>query len=173
MARKSEIAPEVLEQVAAALKEKARNISGNKDDIKIDGMGALAAILKHGDYSFGDRIISELEEENPEIGQDLKDKLYTLDDVINADDRPIQDKLRTMTETEIAVLLKGRETGFREKILSCVSAGRRQLIREESEALGAVSKKDSDNAANDFLSWFRAARENGDIILTTDEDVYV
>jgi flagellar motor switch protein FliG len=173
MARKSEIAPEVLEQVAAALKEKARNIAGNKDDIKIDGMGALAAILKQGDYSFGDRIISELEEENPEIGQDLKEKLYTLDDVINADDRPIQDKLRTMSETEIAVLLKGRENDFREKILSCVSAGRRQLIREESEALGAISKKDSDAAANEFLSWFRAARENGDIILPTDEDVFV
>jgi flagellar motor switch protein FliG len=78
-----------------------------------------------------------------------------------------------MSEMEIAVLLKGRSQEFREKILSCVSAGRRQLIREESDALGAISKKDSDAAAADFLSWFRAARENGDIILTTDEDVYL
>ena len=173
MAYQKEISPEVIEQVAAALKEKVRHVSGSANDIEIDGMQKLAAILKQGDYAFGDKIISELEQKSPDIGKDLKEKLYTLDDVIYTVDRPIQDKLKTMSERDIAILLKGRGMEFGEKILSCVSAGRRQSIREESEILGAVPKRDCDAAAAEFLAWFRTARENGEIILYSDEDVFV
>jgi len=173
MAHQREISPEILEQVSAALKEKVRNIAGGANSIEINGMQTLAAILKQGDYSFGDRIINELEKEDPEVGKNLKDKLYTLDDVINTIDRSVQEKLSTMTEREIAVLLKSRKQEFREKILSCVSAGRMQIIREESEILGAVSKSECDAAANEFLAWFRKARENGEIILESDKDVFI
>jgi flagellar motor switch protein FliG len=173
MAYQKEISPEVIEQVAAALKEKVRHVSSSANDIEIDGMQKLAAILKQGDYAFGDKIISELEQKNPDIGKDLKEKLYTLDDVIYTVDRPIQDKLKTMSERDIAILLKGRGMEFGEKILSCVSAGRRQSIREESEILGTVPKRDCDAAAAEFLAWFRTARENGEIILYSDEDVFV
>jgi flagellar motor switch protein FliG len=173
MAHQREISPEILEQVSAALKEKVRNVVGSANSIEINGMQTLAAILKQGDYSFGDMIINELEKEAPEVGKNLKEKLYTLDDVINTIDRSVQEKLGTMTEHDIALLLKGRKQEFREKILSCVSAGRRQIIREESEILGAVSKSDCDAVANEFLAWFRKARENGEIILESDKDVFV
>jgi flagellar motor switch protein FliG len=173
MAHHAKISPEILEQVSSALKEKVRHVRGGAKDIEIDGMQALAAILKQGDYSFGDRLISELETDDPEIGMELKEKLYTLDDVLNAVDRPIQEKLKLMTDGDIAILLKGRGMEFREKILSCVSAGRRKLIREESDILGAVPKRDCDAVAGDFLAWFRLARENGDIILYSDKDVFI
>jgi len=173
MAHQKEVSPEVLEQVSAALKEKVRHISGGSKDIEIDGIQALAAILKHGEYSFSDRLLDEIEDDDPEIAHSLKEKFYTLDDVINAVDRPIQDKLKFMTEYDIAILIKGRGIEFQEKILSCVSAGRRKIIREESELLGTVPKRECDLAARDFLSWFRVARENGEIILYSDEDVYV
>jgi len=173
IARQREISPEVLEQISSALKEKARHIGADSKDIEIDGMQTLAAILKQGDFSFGDKLINELEKEDPDIGKDLKEKLYTLDDVVNTIDRPIQDKLKTMSEHDIAILLKGRGEAFTTKILSCVSAGRRKLIREESEILGAVPKRDCDAVASDFLAWYRLARENGDVILYSDEDVFV
>jgi flagellar motor switch protein FliG len=173
MAHNTEISPEVLEQVSSALKEKVRHVCGDAKDIEIDGMQALAAILKQGDYSFGDKLINELEKDSPEIGKDLKEKLYTLDDVLYTVDRPIQEKLTTMTDHDIAILLKGRGQEFREKIMSCVSAGRRKLIREESEIMGAVPKRDCDAVAGEFLAWFRLARENGDIILYSDKDVFI
>jgi len=104
MAYQKEVLPEVLEQVSAAFKEKVRHVSGGAKDVKIDGMMALAAILKHGDYSFGDRLINELEADDPKIGKNLKDKLYTLDDVVNTIDRPVKEKLKTMSDYDIALL---------------------------------------------------------------------
>lgn len=174
VARQGEIAPEVLERIASALKEKARRLGGGgAKDIEIDGMKALAAILRQADYAFGDRIINDLETSSPDIGKDLKDRLYTLDDVVLAFDRPLQEKLKTMSDREIAILLKGRDAEFSAKILACVSAGRRGLIREEGEILGAVSVRDCNAAAGEFLAWFRLAREEGKIMLASDEDVFV
>jgi len=173
MAYQGEVLPEVLEQVSAAFKEKVRHVSGGAKDVEIDGMQALAAILKQGDYSFGDRLLNELEENDPRIGKKLKEKLYTLDDVINTVERPIQEKLKMMTDIEIAMLLKGRKKEFFDKILSCVSAGRGKVILEEFEILGPVPKRDCDAAAKDFLTWFRLAREKGDILFYDDQDVYL
>jgi len=171
VAYQKEVLPEVLEQVSAAFREKVRHVSGGAKDVEVDGMQALAAILKHGDYSFGDRLINELEMDDPLIGRKLKEKLYTLDDVINAVDKPIQNKLKTMTDTEIALLLKGRKKEFCDKILSCVSAGRGKIILEEFEIMGPVPKRECDAAASDFLIWFRYARDKGDIMLYDDQDV--
>ena len=173
IAYQKEISPEVLEQITAALREKVRHISGGARDIQVDGMQTLAAILKQGDYTFGDRIINELVQKSPDIGKDLKEKIYTLDDVIDTVDRPIQDKLAEMPERDIAILLKGKGREFCEKILSCVSAGRRKIIREELEILGAVPKRDCDAVSAEFLAWFRRARETGDIILYSDKDVFL
>ena len=170
IAHQSEVAPEVLEQVAQALREKARLLGSSAKDIAIDGMQTLAAILKQGDYSLGDRIINKLESENPDIGRDLKDKLYTLDDVLAVFDRSLAEKLKTMTDKDIALLLKGRKQEFQDKILSNVSTVRRNIIREEGEILGAVPKRDCDEAAKEFMTWFRQAREKGELILASDED---
>jgi flagellar motor switch protein FliG len=164
--------PEVLERVAAALREKARALGHNGgDSLRLDGLGALTAILKSSDISFGDRLLQKLEEEDPGLGRDIKERLYTLEDVIRADNRPLQDKLRSMPDREIALLLKGRSEAFIEKIHANLSAKRREMIREESELLGAVPRIEADAAARDFLGWFRLNREEGRIILLDDEDV--
>jgi flagellar motor switch protein FliG len=170
IARQREVAPEVLEQAAAGLREKVRHISRAKAG-GVDGMGVLTAILKSSDIAFGDRLLGELEEENPELGRDLKNRLYTLEDVVKMEDRVLQKKLQTMPDREIALLLKGRSGEFTEKILSNVSAQRRTVIWEEGELMGGVPKKDVDNTARDFLAWFRLNREEGHILLIDDGDV--
>jgi flagellar motor switch protein FliG len=164
--------PEVLERVAAALREKARTIGGGgKETLRVDGMGALTAILKSSDLSFGDRLLRELEDKDPGLGRNIKERLYTLEDVIRADDRPLQEKLRSMSNRDIVLLLKGRSGEFTEKIYANLSANRREMIREETELTGPVPKAEADAAARDFLGWFRLNREEGRIILLDDEDV--
>ena len=171
IARRREISPEVLESVAQALRERARHLgTGDAKDIEIDGMQKLAAILRQGDYSFGDRLLNELENEDPEISMGLKNRLYTLDDILDAFDRPLADKLKRMTDKDVAVLLKGRSMEFRDKILSNVSSGRRAMIIEEGQIMGPVSRRECDEVANDFIAWFRKARADGSIAVSNDED---
>jgi len=153
IARQAEIAPEVLDQVAETLRDKALALSSSEDTVEVNGMKALAEILRHGDYALGDKILKNMEAEQPDLGRDLKEEMLTLDDVAAMDDKVLQEKLRTMADRDIALLLKGRDQGFAEKLLFNVSAQRRALVREEGELMGAVPRRDADQAARAFLDW--------------------
>jgi flagellar motor switch protein FliG len=173
IARLGQTMPEVLEQVAEALREKARKLGGvnDKDAVAVDGRSALAAILKQSDFSFGDRIIRELDEDDPGLGQELKERLNTLEDVIKAEDLPLQEKLRSMTDRDLALLLKGKTPEFAGKLLSNLSSQRRIGVQEEGRIMGAVSRRDVDAVTRSFLAWFREGRERGLIMLIDDEGV--
>jgi flagellar motor switch protein FliG len=177
IARLGETSPEVLENVAGALREKARAIGqaiGDKaETAEIDGRSALAAILKQGDLRFGDRILSELEEDDPELGREIKERVHTIDDVVRAENKPLAAKLRSMTDRDLALLIKGKGDAFAEKICANLSSGRRNQVREEGEILGAVPKRDVDKVTEEFLSWFRLNREEGKILLLDDSDIVV
>jgi flagellar motor switch protein FliG len=175
IARLGQCSPETLDRAAAALREKARHIaaaarSGTED---IDGRSALTAILRSSDISFGDRLLEELQDADPDLSRDLKERLYTPEDVIKAEDRPLQEKLRSMSDKDIALLLKGRSEAFGQKIYANLSSHRRTLVQEESELMGPVPKKEAAAALQDFMAWFRAGREEGRILLLDSEDVII
>ena len=174
IARLGETSPEVIERAAAAIREKARHFGrSDADGGVIDGKGILAAILKHSDAAFGGWLLEEMEEDNPSLGREMKDRLYTLDDIAGAADRPIQEKLRTMDDRDIALLLHNRSEVFTRKIMMNLSTNRAARIREESEIIGPVPKIETEAAARDFLAWFRVSREEGRILMLSDEDVLV
>jgi len=179
IAKPAAVPPEVLEQVAGALRGKAKKISaitGSGGDESLDGMETLAAILKNSDIRFGDEILNKLELEDPELGKTLKDKVYTIADLLGAPDLPIQKKLARMDDRDIILLLKARAgfddtAAFREKILSNLSQGRREEILEEEGIVGAVPRKDVEKASAAFLAWFRQEREDGGIVMMSDNDL--
>jgi flagellar motor switch protein FliG len=175
IAKQSPVPPEVLNQVAGALREKARHI-GKTGEVHFDGMEALAAILKSSG-GFGGRILDELETDDPELGRALKNKVYTLSDLLEAEDLPLQKKLAGMKDKDIILLLKARTgseetTAFREKILGSLSRSRREEILEEESIVGAVPRKDVEAAAAEFLAWFRQSREAGSITMRDDDLVF-
>lgn len=163
---------EVVEKVAEVLRERAHNI-GKTDTTEVDGKSALAAILRYADPSLGDEILENLEAVNPDLSREIKEKLYTLDDVIRCEDRILQEKLRSMEDRDIALLLKGQKSEFIDKIKGNLSANRRTMIEEERNLLGPVPRKEIDAVVLNFLSWFRQGREAGRILLIDDTDVLV
>ena len=175
IAKLKDVSPDVIDQTAAALRDKARYFGQKRGEagMEIDGRGVLTAILKHSDVAFGDRLLDELDEDDPSLSREIKDRLYTLEDVVNAADRPIQDKLRTMDDRDIALLLRGRSEAFTQKIFNNLSSGRVDRVKEESGIMGPVPKIEIEAAAREFIAWFRLNREEGRILMLSDEDVYI
>ena len=174
IAHLKDTSPDVIERTAAALKEKARHFGRSDAGVgEVDGKGILAAILKQSDLSFGGRLLEDLEESDPSLSREMKDRLYTLEDVAGAADRPIQEKLRSMDDREIALLLRGRSDAFTQKIMWNLSAARATRVKEESDIMGPVPRIEAEAAAREFLAWFRASREEGRILMLKDEDVIV
>ncbi|MCR4742693.1 MAG: flagellar motor switch protein FliG [Treponema sp.] len=164
LAKMGPVSPEVLRRVDQAMHEKSLHQTTEKSEI-IDGRNALAQILKKMDLSSENDILSYLSEDDPDLGKDLRNRLFTMEDVLNADDKFIQEKLHEMSEVDIAYLIADKNQDFREKILSNISAGRRSEVLDQEEILKPMRKRDVDFITQSFLGKLRTAFESGNIII--------
>lgn len=173
LAKMTAVEPETLRRVDQAMHEKVLAVNTSAAD-SVDGRGALAEILKRMTPDAEKDILTTLAQQDPELSSDLRERLFTIDDVVNADDRFIQKQLQPMTETEIAYLIAGKPEPFRQKILSNVSKTRGDIILEEESLRKPMRRKDCDEVTTRFFSILRRAWEEGTLIISgRDDDVYV
>lgn len=174
LAKIKPVAPEVLAEIDRSLHEKLLT-QNTENSQNMDGRGVLAQILKRMNPSVENSIINTLSEQDPELGEDLRKRLFTEEDVIGSDDRFIQNYLHDMEDRDIAVLIYGKNDAFREKILSNVSKNRRRVILDEESMVHHLTKSDSEKMTSSFYSVLRRAWENGDLRVSgRDEgEVYV
>lgn len=174
LAKMKPVAPEVLAEIDRSLHEKLLT-QNTENSQNMDGRGVLAQILKRMNPSVENSIINTLSEQDPELGEDLRKRLFTEEDVIGSDDRFIQNYLHDMEDRDIAVLIYGKNDAFREKILSNVSKNRRRVILDEESMIHHLTKSDSEKMTSLFYSVLRRAWENGDLRVSgRDEgEVYV
>lgn len=173
LAKMEPISPEVIRRVDKSMHEKAINFTAEKAE-NIDGRNALAQILKKMDPHSEKEILTNLSVEDPNLGEDLRSRLFTIDDVIHSDDKYIQRILREMANAEIVYLIAGKTDEFREKILCNVSINKRSEILSDEEILKPFRKTDCDRVTNEFFLKLRRAFESGTLFIKgRNEDQYV
>ena len=169
IAKMDRVSPEALMKVAEALREKIRK-QGRLITEEVDGPRVLAEILNNMSIDRERGILAYLDEYNPELVEDIRDRLYTIEVVFHIDDQDLQALLREFSEGEIATILKGKESDIRSRILDNVSERMRQLVEEESDRLGPVKRRDVDGATRDFVTYIRELAEEGKIVLSRREE---
>ncbi|EPF30506.1 flagellar motor switch protein FliG [Treponema maltophilum ATCC 51939] len=173
MAKLSSISSEVVRRVDRAMREKSQTLS-TETGTALDGRGVLAEILKKMDPESEKSILSVLDENDAELGADVRKRLFTLDDIIRADDRFIQETLRSMSDGDLALLIAGKPEEFREKILTNVSKDRGDSVLEEEQLKKPIRKRDADEVTDAFFGTLRRAWEQGKLAIKgRDDDVFV
>lgn len=160
MAKMEPVSPDVIHRIDKSLHEKSLRQTSEKSE-NVDGRNALAEILKRMDSGAEKEILDQLTEGDPNLGEDLRSRLFTIDDVVKSDDRYIQEKLRDMADAEIVFLIAGKPDSFREKILDNVSINRKSQIISDEDLLKPLRKVDVDKTTNAFVSDLRRAYETG------------
>ena len=160
LAKMQPVSPDVLRRTDKAMYEKSLSIAAEKAE-SIDGRSALAEILKRMPIASEDEIIETISREDADLANDIRKRLFTLEDVEKSDDRFIQELLRSMSEKEIAYLITGKKEAFRKKILYNVSKGRGDTVLEEEQLAKPMSKRDCDDVTGKFLGAMRSAYEAG------------
>ncbi len=174
LAKLERINPDVLRRVDEAIREKVKNVNTSSAD-SIDGRSALAEILKRMDGSTEKAILEGLSGSDPDLGRDIRERLFTIDDILHADDKFMQEKLRPMSEHDLAVLLAGKGAEFRQKILSNVSRTRGDIILEEEQIISPVMRGESEKITSAFFALMRRAWENGEFFLAgrNEQEVWI
>lgn len=164
LAKLKAINPDVIRRVDETMREKVLTIGTDKSD-SIDGRSALAEILRRMDGGSEKAILSGIAEHDPDLGKDLRDRLFTIDDIVLAEDKFIQEQLRLLNDHDLAVLVAGKSDVFRNKIFSNITKNRGALVLEEEQCILPISRQESEKVSGAFFSVMRRAWERGEFFI--------
>ena len=137
--------PEVLREVERVLERKLSTLS-NEDYTMAGGIDVVVEVLNNVDRSTEKSIIEALEEEDPELAEEIKKKMFVFEDIVLLDDKAIQKVLRELDNQDLAKALKAVDTEVQEKIFRNMSKRAAALLREDMEFMGPIRLKDVEEA---------------------------
>ena len=173
LAKMEPVDSDLVMRVDEAMHQKSLKQTTEKAE-NLDGKNALAQILKRMDAGAEKDILDYLSEDNPDLGQDLRRRLFTMEDVVKSDDRFVQEKLREMSEHDIAYLIAAKPDDFRDKILKNISSGRRDEVLAQEDILKPMRRSDCEKITSEFFSKLRRAFEEGHLIIKDrNDDVFI
>lgn len=172
LARMEEVGTETLDRIEEGLRSRIEE-QGTVKSEEVDGREALARILRFMHVREEDSILQDLAASDPQLSDDVRDRLFTLDTLEYIDDTDLAQVLREFDDRTIALILKGKEEDTRNHILRNVSSRRHERISEEYAHLGAVRKSDADTAVNEFLRYLKNLEEEGSLLVRRPDDEYI
>ena len=167
------VSPEVIKNLDEVLHKKVL-LQNSQRTNSLDGKNILAEILKKMSFSTENSILSKISTEEPSLANDLRERLFTVDDVVSSDDRFVQEILMMYSNYEIACLVYKREEKFTKKIFQCISQGRVSQVQEELNINQTFLKSECDKIDSKFLNKLRNAFEEGKLFIKNrTDDVYI
>ena len=167
------VSPEVIKNLDEVLHKKVL-LQNSQRTNSLDGKNILAEILKKMSFSTENSILSKISTEEPSLANDLRERLFTVDDVVSSDDRFVQEILMMYSNYEIACLVYKREEKFTKKIFQCISQGRVSQVQEEFNINQTFLKSECDKIYSKFLNTLRNAFEEGKLFIKNrTDDVYI
>ncbi|TFG41942.1 MAG: flagellar motor switch protein FliG [Syntrophobacterales bacterium] len=129
------------------------------------GVDRLAEILNQADEISSELILSEIEEANPEMAAQIKQKMFVFEDIVKVDDRGFQKLLRRVESKELAIALKAASEEVKNKVFKNMSERAAGMLREEMDTLGPVRMKEVSDAQLAINSIVQELEAKGELMI--------
>lgn len=156
--------PDVLREVERVLERKLSTLA-SEDYTSAGGVDSIVEILNQVDRGTEKIIIEALEEDDPELAEEIKKRMFIFEDIVLLDDRSIQKVLREVDTQDLAKALKGVDAEVQEKIFRNMSKRASSLLREDMDFMGPIRLRDVEEAQQKIVNIIRKLEESGDIIV--------
>jgi flagellar motor switch protein FliG len=163
--------PEIIEEVSRVLRNEIRQVRG-KD---IGGVKPLSEMLNFVDKATEERVLTGLDEIDPDMTSSVRGLMFTFEDLSKIDDKSMQTLIREVERDKWVMSLRTASPQMKKKIFSNMSERAGALLREELEGMGPVRLRDVESAQREVLETARALEEEGKILLASKgkEDMLV
>jgi len=156
--------PEIVREVERVLQRKMASVFSQGFTFA-GGVKEVAEILNRIERNTEKAIMSELEEHDPELADEIARLMFTFDDLVYVDDQGIQKSLREIDQKELALALKAGNEEVKEKMLRNLSERAREMILEEMEFMGPVRMRQVEEAQQKIVGIIRRLEEAGEIVI--------
>jgi len=156
--------PEIVKEVEKGLESRLATIVIQKYE-KTGGHEAVASILNLADRSTEKSILEALEEEEPELVENIRRLMFVFEDLILVNDKGIQQVLKEVDNESLALALKTASDDLKDKIFRNMSERASTLIKEDMEYMGPVRLSDVEKAQQKIVDIVRRLEETGEVII--------
>lgn len=156
--------PEVVREVERVLERKMAAIF-TQGFTFAGGVKEVAEILNNIDRGAEKAIMGQLEEQDPELADEIARLMFTFDDVIYVEDSGIQKALREIESKDLALALKAANEDVADKVFRNMSERAREMIKEEIEFMGPVRLRNVEEAQQKIVTVIRRLEEAGELIV--------
>lgn len=156
--------PEMIREVEQVLERKLASM-GAEDFTQVGGINCLVEILNLADRSTEKLILDDLEDDDPELAEEIKKRMFLFEDIILLDDRSVMKVLREVDTQDLAKALKGIDPEVQEKIYRNMSKRAGTLLREEMEFMGPMRLRDVEESQQKIVNIIRKLEDGGEIVI--------
>jgi len=157
--------PEVIQEVERGLEKRLAGLVAEPFE-RAGGVPAVAEILNLAGRASERAIMEVLDEDNPDLVEEIRRLMFVFEDIIRVDGRGIQAVLKEVENEELALSLRTASDELKEKIFSNMSERAVQLIKEEMEFMGPVRVSDVENAQQKVVDTVRRLEDAGEIVIS-------
>ena len=168
----SEANPDVIRELETGLRNKLANVL-DTDLTDTGGVEALAAILNNAGRSTERNVLQAIERTHADLADEIRQLLFTFDDIVNLPDRDVQLVLREIDQKDLALALRGVGEDVREKLMGNLSSRAAELVRDDMETMGPQPKAVVEEAQSNIVAAVRRLEDAGQITLARGEETEV
>lgn len=165
--------PEVLEEIETTLEHRLAAFVVN-DYTQAGGIEAAVDILNSVDRATEKTIIDALEEEDPELAEEIRKRMFIFEDIVTLDDRAIQLVIREVDSKDLALALKTVSEEVSSRLYKNMSKRASEMLKEDIEFMGPVRLRDIEEAQQRVVAVIRRLEDAGEIVIARGgEDEFV
>ena len=157
---------EMIDEIETVLDDELKT-TGGMASVGLGGIEAVAEVINNLDKNTETAIMSVIEENDPDLADEIRKLMFTFDDLINVDDRGIQAILKEINNEDLLLALKSALEEVKEKIYRNMSQRAATMIQDDLEALGPVRLTDIEKAQQGIVKVARKLEEEGKIIIAS------
>jgi flagellar motor switch protein FliG len=164
--------PGVIEEVSKVLRNEIRQVQGKQ----VGGVRPIAEILNFVDNGTEERVMTGLNELEPELADSIRELMFTFEDLGKIDDQSMQVLIREVEKDKWVMSLRTGSPNLKKKVFGNMSERAGALLKEEIESMGPVRLRDVEAAQREIIDFARRLESEGKIYLTSGkskEDVLV
>lgn len=162
--------PEVIREIEKVLERRISSIAGEQEFAHVGGVQSVVEMLNRVDRGTEKTILETLEEENPELAEEIKRRMFVFEDIISLDDRGIQRILREVDSKGLALALKTASEELSQKMFRNMSERAAMILKEDLDFIGPVRLRDVEVAQQSIVNIVRRLEEDGEIVVSRGGD---
>lgn len=131
----------------------------------IGGVKSAANIMNFMETAHESAVIEQIRKVDETLGTKIQDLMFVFDDLIEVDDRGMQEVLRQIPGERLLLAMKGADDGLKEKIFKNMSQRAAEMLRDDMESRGPVRLSEVEAAQKEILTLVRKLAEAGTVQL--------